>query len=73
MPKKSAWSTSAVLTAIDPIRGSTDWTVTESTFTMPEGTGEAVLRLRRRQSQRIDSRIRGKLWLDSVRIGPVKP
>jgi len=35
--------------------------------------GLALIRLRRQPSQQIDNRLRGKVWVDSVRMEPVSP
>lgn len=60
-----------LLAMTDPMLGTGDWAVAEVEFTVPEGSGRAMIRLRRRQSQQIDNRIRGKAWLDSVKIEQV--
>ncbi len=62
-----------LLVATDPVSGTSGWLEFEVLFTMPEGSGQAEIRLRRRISQQIDSRIRGKVWLDSVGIEKVTP
>ena len=62
-----------LLVATQPMVGTSDWTVFEATFTVPEGSGQATIRLRRRLSQQIDNRIGGKVWLDSVLIEQVSP
>ncbi len=49
-----------------PLRGSTGWTTESVEVTAPEGTDTLRLRVRRRKSSRIDSRIDGRLWIDSV-------
>jgi hypothetical protein len=62
-----------LLVRTEPVLGSSDWTVAEAEFEVPEGSGQAMIRLRRRESQQIDNRLRGKVWLDSVRIEQVNP
>ncbi|MGB5658462.1 MAG: hypothetical protein WBO54_03195, partial [Thermoanaerobaculia bacterium] len=62
---------SGLLARTEPVLGTRDWVPAEAEFTVPEGSGRAMIRLRRRQSQQIDNRIRGKAWLDSVKIEPV--
>ncbi len=61
------------LVSTEPVLGSTDWTLFEAEFTMPEGSGLAMIRLRRLSSQQIDNRLRGKVFLDSVKIEQVSP
>ncbi|MGB7490805.1 MAG: O-antigen ligase family protein [Thermoanaerobaculia bacterium] len=62
---------SGLLARTEPVLGTRDWAAAEVEFTVPEGSGRVMIRLRRRQSQQIDNRIRGKVWLDSVKIEPV--
>ena len=64
---------SALLVTTEPLLGTTDWTAVEAEFDVPEGSGQALIRLRRRPSQQIDNRLRGQLWVDSVKIEPVSP
>ena len=61
------------LAATDPILGTHEWTSLDTEFTMPEGSGLAMIRLRRNPSQQIDSRVRGKVYMDSVTIKRVSP
>jgi hypothetical protein len=61
------------LVATEPLLGSTGWTTISARFTLSEETNRALVRLRRRPSQQIDNRIRGKVYLDSVRIEQVRP
>lgn len=62
---------SGLLAITEPVLGTRDWVATETEFTVPAGSGRAMIRLRRRQSQQIDNRLRGKVWLDSVKIEQV--
>ena len=57
----------------EQFRGTNDWTRIGAMFMMPEGSGRAILRLRRRQSRQIDNKIRGKVWVDSVTVNAVEP
>ena len=68
-----AKSPNQVLIATPPVLGSTDWVFSEVAFFVPEGSGLSEIRLRRRPSQQIDSRIRGKVWMDLVGIEQVSP
>ncbi len=51
--------------------GSTEWSEISGQFSMPAGSGRALIRLRRLPSQQIDNRLRGNVYLDSVRIEQV--
>lgn len=62
-----------LLATTEPVLGTSDWITVEAEFRVPEGSGQAMIRLRRRESQQIDNRLRGKVWLDSVTIEQVNP
>jgi len=49
-----------------PILGTTQWESNSIIFKIPEGIQIAVIRLARVRSRKIDSLVRGKLWLDSI-------
>ncbi len=49
---------------------SVPWRTESAAFTVPPGVSSVWLLLRRNLSRRIDNRLRGKLWLDLVRIQP---
>lgn len=55
----------------DPLFGTQEWQSLGGLVEVPENVHTVVIRLRRNRSQQIDSRIAGKIWLDSVRLGPV--
>jgi hypothetical protein len=61
------------LLSTDPVTGTTDWMTSRSEFTTPEGSGLALIRLRRLPSQQIDNKLRGKVFVDSVRIERSSP
>jgi len=51
------------------IIGTQGWHEVSLEFGVPEGCRAAVVRLRRRSSNRFDSKIRGSLWLDDFHLG----
>lgn len=57
----------------EPFRGTNDWTPIEAQFTMPEGNGQALLRLGRRHSRQIDNKISGRVWIDLVTVETMEP
>jgi len=57
-----------VILETPPILGTTPWAQYSGTFTLPAGSEELTLLLRRRPSRRIDNRLAGSVWLDSVRL-----
>jgi hypothetical protein len=59
------------LAATAPILGDTPWTTQAVAFRVPKETRILYLRVRRRASGRIDSRISGTLWIDEVQLAPI--
>ncbi len=57
-----------VLAETEKILGTTPWTEYSEEFRVPEGQNLVTVRLRRRSSRRIDNKLRGRLWLDGVKL-----
>lgn len=51
-----------------PISGTTKWESNSIVFRIPEDIQTAVIRLARVRSRKIDSLVRGKLWLDAISL-----
>jgi tetratricopeptide (TPR) repeat protein len=51
-----------------PILGTTKWKSDSIIFKIPKGVQTAVIRLARARSRKIDSLVRGTLWLDSISL-----
>ncbi len=54
----------------EPLQGSSPWTRGQLSFTVPSGCEAVVLRVARKESLKLDSRIAGDYWLDSVSLKP---
>jgi tetratricopeptide (TPR) repeat protein len=52
----------------DPFIGTVSWKPVRQIFTVPVGEKLLALRIVRRVSQKIDSKINGEFWMDSMRI-----
>ena len=57
-----------VLVETEMILGTTPWSEYSEKFRLPEGRNLVTVRLRRRSSRRIDNKLRGRLWLDGVKL-----
>ena len=53
--------------------GSTDWRQEVIDFALPEHSLAAMIRIRRRPSNRFDNKISGSIWLDDFRIERMSP
>ena len=53
------------------LTGTRDWEKVTLEFTAPEGCHAVVLRLRRYPSRKLDSKIKGTIWLDGFRLKPI--
>lgn len=56
------------LLEMGPLRGSTPWQSYSRVFEIPEKVNLARLALERERSWRIDGRLQGRLWVDSVEL-----
>ncbi len=56
----------------EPLRGANDWTLVESVFTVPAGTALVSVLICRKPSRKFDNKIKGVVWIDSVRLEPVQ-
>ena len=59
-------TTGRTLSSTEAIAGSTPWRCYQDTLLVEEGSHRLLLRLRRDKSLRLDNRLSGTLWLDSV-------
>jgi hypothetical protein len=60
--KKGLYKTGPMIT------GSTDWQQEVIDFSLPKDSQAAIIRIRRRTSDRFDNKISGTLWVDDFRI-----
>lgn len=51
-----------------PIIGASPWTEEEMEFTAPAGCEAVLIRLRRKESPKLDNKISGDYWLDAVEL-----
>ncbi len=55
-----------------PVLGTSPWRKEELLFSTPAGCDAAVIRITRKESLKLDSKISGDYWLDSVSLEPVQ-
>jgi hypothetical protein len=55
-----------------PVLGTSPWRKEELLFSTPEGCDAAVIRIVRKESLKLDNKISGDFWLDSVSLKPVQ-
>jgi tetratricopeptide (TPR) repeat protein len=56
----------------EELLGTRPWSVETVTFTTPLGCSSVAVMLRREPTERFDKNIRGRLWLDDVRVVPMQ-
>ncbi|NNE67436.1 MAG: tetratricopeptide repeat protein [Pyrinomonadaceae bacterium] len=57
-----------LLSQTDPIENNTDWTTTQTTFSVPTESDGVVVRLARSDCQRLRCPIFGKVWFDDIEL-----
>jgi hypothetical protein len=62
-----------VLVSTEPVAGTENWRAVSEKVQVPNDGELLVLRLRRRPSRMLDSKIRGKIWIDRISLEPVEP
>lgn len=60
----------AILGATESMLGTVPWTTWSTVLEVPQSSHGICLRLRRRQSLRIDNTVSGTLWIDRIRLAP---
>ncbi len=53
--------------------GSSDWTQTSASITIPSGTASIKIMITRNSSEKIDNKISGTAWLDDFELRPLTP
>ena len=65
-------SATGVNVTTDNFLGTRDWTLVEKTFQVPPDAGLLEVSLRRNPSLKFDNQIKGTVWIDDVRIAPLR-
>ena len=65
-------SAKGVNVTTDNLIGTRDWTLVEKTFQVPPDAGLLEVSLRRNASLKFDNQIKGTVWIDDIRIAPLR-